>query len=602
MEALLRILLGLLAVVGAFGFIIFIHEMGHFLAARAVGIRCPDFAIGFGPSLFEFRWRGTRFAVRLFPIGGYVLMTGEEPEAKDHETWHDRVHRVLGGCSLPATPKELRAHLAERRESLLENGISQQAIDEVDEHLTFLADKSYPNLEQVEGNFNHRTIPQRMLVISGGVLMNFAATILILVFSGLVYGRGDIFSDFTPRVGEAMQDRPAATAGLEQGDKIVSVAGVELLSGVDMIDVLAQYPGQKVPVTFTRWDEPPRTVEVVPDLASKGIVFRGSPPRVVADQEPLKAGQVITAVDGQPVADIVEMAAALKQTLGDKKSDQQIEVALTLEGVSEPVKLKGEVGQFEPRGQIGVLLGSVARIHLETESTTTVTAVTPDSLAAKMGIQPGDKLVSINGYDAFSPATEVGHGSLVSFALERLAQREGPIQYQVLVARGDDFEVLKAEGRAANLEQLGVTLTPLGFGAIVKSPLDWIEHSVTIPVKLFVGWWSGRVKGKEIAQGVSGPIGIMQTIYVISHNGLAAFLFFLGLLNAAVGGFNLIPFPALDGSRLLILMLAGLRGREFDPDKEARFHFTGLVILLTLVIFVTFFDVQRLFVGSLPIE
>ncbi|MCA9794140.1 MAG: site-2 protease family protein, partial [Candidatus Eremiobacteraeota bacterium] len=108
--------------------------------------------------------------------------------------------------------------------------------------------------------------------------------------------------------------------------------------------------------------------------------------------------------------------------------------------------------------------------------------------------------------------------------------------------------------------------------------------------------------GKEIAQGVSGPIGIMQTIYVISHNGLAAFLFFLGLLNAAVGGFNLIPFPALDGSRLLILMVAGLRGREFDPDKEARFHFTGLVILLTLVIFVTFFDVQRLFAGSLPIE
>ena len=70
---------GSLIIVFAFGFIIFIHELGHFLTARAVDIRCPQFAIGFGPSLFSFRWRGTNFAVRAFPFGEYVLMNGEEP-------------------------------------------------------------------------------------------------------------------------------------------------------------------------------------------------------------------------------------------------------------------------------------------------------------------------------------------------------------------------------------------------------------------------------------------------------------------------------------------------------------------------------------------
>ena len=74
-----------IAVCVAFGFIIAIHELGHFLMARRVGIRCPRCSLGFGPRLFSFWWRGTEFTVCLLPLGGYVSMLGEEPDSDEAE-------------------------------------------------------------------------------------------------------------------------------------------------------------------------------------------------------------------------------------------------------------------------------------------------------------------------------------------------------------------------------------------------------------------------------------------------------------------------------------------------------------------------------------
>ena len=64
----------LIAVCVAFGFIITIHELGHFIMARRVGIRCPRFCLGFGPRLFSFDYHGTEFSICLLPLGGYVMI------------------------------------------------------------------------------------------------------------------------------------------------------------------------------------------------------------------------------------------------------------------------------------------------------------------------------------------------------------------------------------------------------------------------------------------------------------------------------------------------------------------------------------------------
>ena len=76
-------LITVLASVFVFGIVIFIHELGHFLTAKFSGIQVNEFALGMGPTLFSFTRGGTKYGLRLFPIGGFVSMEGEDEESEE---------------------------------------------------------------------------------------------------------------------------------------------------------------------------------------------------------------------------------------------------------------------------------------------------------------------------------------------------------------------------------------------------------------------------------------------------------------------------------------------------------------------------------------
>jgi regulator of sigma E protease len=100
----------------------------------------------------------------------------------------------------------------------------------------------------------------------------------------------------------------------------------------------------------------------------------------------------------------------------------------------------------------------------------------------------------------------------------------------------------------------------------------------------------GRViAGKEKLQ-VSGPVGIVKETARQAKFGVGALLPFLGMLSAYLGAFNLLPFPALDGGRLLFLGAEAISRRRPDAKVEAHIHAIGLVMLLTLILFVTYGD------------
>lgn len=101
----------------------------------------------------------------------------------------------------------------------------------------------------------------------------------------------------------------------------------------------------------------------------------------------------------------------------------------------------------------------------------------------------------------------------------------------------------------------------------------------------------GRViSGKEKLQ-VSGPPGIVKEIARQAKAGAGVYLQFLGMLSAYLGAFNLLPFPALDGGRLLFLGAEAVSRRKLDAKLEARVHAVGLIMLLTLILFVSVADV-----------
>jgi regulator of sigma E protease len=97
-----------------------------------------------------------------------------------------------------------------------------------------------------------------------------------------------------------------------------------------------------------------------------------------------------------------------------------------------------------------------------------------------------------------------------------------------------------------------------------------------------------------------GPIGIAQvTGEVAQRAGLLGLLNLLGLLSVNLAVVNLLPFPALDGGRLIFVLLEFVRGgKKIDPQKEGMVHLVGIMVLLGLMVVISFFDVQRLIAGQ----
>ncbi|MDY4785030.1 MAG: M50 family metallopeptidase [Pygmaiobacter massiliensis] len=86
-DSMLDLIVKILAALFVFGLVVFVHELGHFVTAKMSGIKVNEFAIGMGPTLFHFGKGETKYALRLFPIGGFVSMEGEDEESNDERSY-----------------------------------------------------------------------------------------------------------------------------------------------------------------------------------------------------------------------------------------------------------------------------------------------------------------------------------------------------------------------------------------------------------------------------------------------------------------------------------------------------------------------------------
>lgn len=191
------------------GVLVVVHEFGHYLVARALGIRVVEFALGMGPELFgRTDRRGCRWALRLLPLGGYVRFWGDENAASAN----------AGGTEAAFTPEE--------------RAVAYQC----------------------------RPPGHRALVLIGGPAANFL--LALLVMSGLY---GTIGRQHTPpRLDAVLADGPAAAAGFRPGDLVLSVDGVAVERFEDLQQAIARYPGRSVAIAVRHADGTQETLRVVP--------------------------------------------------------------------------------------------------------------------------------------------------------------------------------------------------------------------------------------------------------------------------------------------------------------------------------------------------
>jgi regulator of sigma E protease len=104
------------------------------------------------------------------------------------------------------------------------------------------------------------------------------------------------------------------------------------------------------------------------------------------------------------------------------------------------------------------------------------------------------------------------------------------------------------------------------------------------------------VTGKYGVNDLSGPVGIVGAIGTASKLGIDYFLNLVIFITINVGIFNLLPLPALDGGRILFLLVEGIRKKPIKPEHEGMVHFIGISILMLMMLFVTFNDIKKLFI------
>lgn len=227
-----------------------------------------------------------------------------------------------------------------------------------------------------------------------------------------------------------------------------------------------------------------------------------------------------------------------------------------------------------------------------------VVSVLPGSPAAAAGIRPGDQLRTVDGQAITGPDQLRG----IENAAPNAAIALGGVR-----ASGQPFTVLVTPhcvvaGNATTC-QVGVSAR-----WAVVTVQDAVVNGVSFPysaVKNIVQGLGDLITGKVPGgllgpNGVTGPIGIGDVAYQAVSLGLETYIPIVALLSVALGFTNLLPFLALDGGRMVVVLVEAVRRRPFDRTTELNFQRAGLVALLLLAAVISFLDIQRLATGQFP--
>ncbi len=284
-------LLTIAAFVFVLGVLIFVHELGHFVMARRIGVRVITFSLGFGPKILCVKRGDTEYRLSAVPLGGYVKMAGE-------------------------TPDDLRT-------------------GKPDEFLS-------------------KTKWQRFQVLIMGPVMNILLAVVLMWLVFMQAARVPSFLDRAPVVGAVASGSPAERGGVKPGDLIVRVAGRKVDTWEQLSMAIGAKPNREVPIDVVR-DNQPLSLNVTPDAQTKyeigdiGVFPNVHPsigqvvPGEAAEKGGLEAGDMVVAFDGQTITYGSQLTEAIA-----KHANEKVTFVVQRGGVREDVdvtpKLRGKKG------------------------------------------------------------------------------------------------------------------------------------------------------------------------------------------------------------------------------------------------------------------
>lgn len=300
-----------------------------------------------------------------------------------------------------------------------------------------------------------------------------------------------------------------------------------------------------------------------------------------AEMAGLKEGDQITSFDGYgtSIADELYTYLALEGLDGSP---------VTVEYVRD-----GEKGSltYTPDSEEKYMLGFS---YYNDESEAKIGSVTLDGAMYKAGLQAGDVICEING-------TVINSGKELQDYMD--AYEMDGSEMKISYIRGDKVKSVSVAPTVMTYARLGFNYLSdyekAGFGEMIRYGFSemkyWVKTTI-LSLKMLI---TGKVSVNEL----SGPVGIVSTIdstYEESKSyGLTAMvatmLNMMILLSANLGVMNLLPIPALDGGRLVFLIIEAIRRKPIDREIEGKIHFAGFALLMMLILYVSVHDVMKLF-------
>ena len=234
--------------------LILLHELGHFLAALAVGIQPRKFYVGFPPAIVKVRRKGVEYGIGAIPLGGYVKIPGmHRPAARDFDTWiRPALHEEPGLTSLAQQiRRQLDAEDFEGARASLPELERVLELTKLSPGARRAADRAARELEEGTGRDAYWRQPtwKRLVVISAGPLANVLVAFVIFF---AVFATGAPSEIAGTEVAAVTSNTPAAAAGLQAGDKIVAVSGKHVSSFEALSRLIRSSHGRPITITVDR--------------------------------------------------------------------------------------------------------------------------------------------------------------------------------------------------------------------------------------------------------------------------------------------------------------------------------------------------------------
>lgn len=533
------------------GILIFVHELGHFLVARWNGVRVEVFSLGFGKKLWQKKVGDTTYCISLFPLGGYVKMFGDQPGAD-------------------VSPEDRKV------------------------------------------SFTHKTVGQRIAIVLAGPLMNLFFAIVVFAAVAMI---GQEFR--APVVGDVEPGTVAAQAGFQSGDRILSIDGESVQTYDQAAELMDESIGKSLRFQVQRADgsvseiktqieskENPNPLSLrttIADIPGLGTNSMASIVGVPGDSPlyalGLRPGDRITHVGERPVNRFRELAPAFAslspetpgvlkiERMNEGRANESLEVTLT-----------GEVAQ---KGFAGLRLES-PELYLA--------RVIPDSPAAKAGLQPGDRMVAIDGrpvlrwtevlsaVSGFQEANETLKIDLLRGGEALSLEIRPQVTSQMTMYGSEDkrFTIGIVPWVAYAVPDLVTQRTLNPATALAHGVEQSWDYSVMV-VMSFVRLFQAKISHKT----VGGILSIGQVAGETIKMGIGKFLTMMAIISINLFILNLLPIPILDGGHLVFYSIEAIKGSPVSLKKMEMAQQVGLLLLMSLMVFALFNDVSRLVFGQM---